>query len=114
MPRGLVQTCIRREGRAALAFGLGVERFQEQGQVSPLFASPFFFSRNGAFTECLEEMLLVVFPTPTPVPSNQGKRSLVLKQSGSHWIAVPGPSSQSGQQGCSRLTVAVALLTCEF
>lgn len=41
--------------------------------MSPLFASPFFFSRNGAFTECLEEMLLVVFPTPTPHPLQPGQ-----------------------------------------
>lgn len=72
MARSLVQTCISREGRAALTFGLGVEGFQEQGQVRPLFASPLFFSLNGAFTGCLEKMLLV-FPTSTPHPLQPGQ-----------------------------------------
>lgn len=43
VPRGLVQTRIRRKGGAALAFGLGEEGFQGQGQGGLFFASPLFF-----------------------------------------------------------------------
>lgn len=37
----------------------------------------------------------------------------VVKESGRHWIAVPGPPSQSGKLGCPWLTAAVAVLVCE-
>lgn len=55
---------------------------RERASEPPLCLTIVFFPLNGAFTGCLEEMLLVLFSTPIPIPSNQGKRSLVLKQSG--------------------------------
>lgn len=50
-----------------------------------------------------EEMLaLMLPPCPTllPSPTHYSEKSQMLKQSAWHWVAVTGPPSQSGQQGC--------------
>lgn len=72
MPRGLVQTCIRKKGRAALAFGLGEEGCQNQGRVASLFASSLssFLDGDTDWVPVIrEEMLAVVLPPcSAPLP----------------------------------------------
>lgn len=96
VPRGLVQTRIRRKGRAALACGLGERGLQ------------------GPFIVCLAQgMRAPPLGLSLSLPGQEKPGGGVVKESGRHWVAVPGPPSQSGKLGCPWLTAAVAVLVCE-
>lgn len=102
VPRGLVQICIRKRGRAVLAFGLEEKGFQGQGQVGLIFILPLSSFLNGDMhwvPGSRPKMPTCHFLSIPPSP-HQGKRSLLVKQSGWHWIATPGPVFQNGWQGC--------------